>query len=101
MVITLGLLAGIGVGAVYGSVISYIANWFPDKKGITTGLTLSGFGLSPFVTAPLARFIIESSGVMETLRFLGIIFLVIIVSSAFMFKSSPIVIKYAKFCFEY
>ncbi len=93
MVITLGFLAGIGVGAVYGAVISSISNWFPDKKGLATGLTLSGFGLSPFVTAPLARFIIESSGVMQTLRFLGIIFLVIIISSAFMFRSPLIVFE--------
>lgn len=88
LVVTLGIIAGTGVGAVYGAVISAVSIRFPDRKGLATGLTLSGFGLSPFVTAPLARYIIHSYGVMETMRFLGIAFIIVITLSAWAYKSA-------------
>jgi MFS family permease len=87
LVVTLGVVAGTGVGAVYGAVISAVSIRFPDRKGLATGLTLSGFGLSPFVTAPLARYIIHSYGVMETMRLLGIAFIIVITLSALAYKS--------------
>mgnify|MGYP000005854689 CR=1 FL=1 len=89
MVVSLGIVAGGGVGVVYGAVISAISNWFPDRKGLATGLTLSGFGLSPFITAPLARYMIESFGLMKTFQYLGFIFFLVIVLSAMVFRSTP------------
>ncbi len=79
IIVTYGLIAGIGVGITYGVPLAVSAKWFPDKKGLALGLTLAGFGLSPFVTAPLARYLIESQGLMPTFRILGIAFLAIIV----------------------
>jgi MFS family permease len=89
MVVSLGVVAGSGVGIVYGAVIAAISNWFPDRKGLATGITLSGFGLSSFITAPLSRYMIESFGLMETFRFLGFVFFLVIVLSAMVFRSTP------------
>lgn len=76
--VTYGIIAGTGVGIVYGVPISVAAKWYPDKKGLTVGLTLLGFGLSPFITAPLASYLIGLYGPLWTFRYLGIGFLLII-----------------------
>jgi MFS transporter, OFA family, oxalate/formate antiporter len=44
-----GALAGIGIGLGYVTPMSTVAKWFPDKKGLVTGLVAMGFGLSGFV----------------------------------------------------
>ncbi len=77
--VTYGLVAGMGVGITYGAPLAVSAKWFPDKKGLALGLTLVGFGLSPFVTAPLARYLIETVGVMAAFRVLGIVFLGVLI----------------------
>ena len=73
-----GFIGGAGVGVIYGVPISVAAKWFPDRKGFAVGLTLLGFGLSPLLTAPLSRNLIDSVGPFETFRYLGIGFLIII-----------------------
>ncbi|MCG8573110.1 MAG: OFA family MFS transporter [Spirochaetes bacterium] len=84
--ITYGVLGGIGVGIVYGVPMAVSARWFPDKKGFAVGLTLSGFGLSPFVTAPLSRYLISQFGVFPTFRILGFIFIGVIILLALPLK---------------
>ena len=89
LTITYGVIAGAGVGIVYGAPIALITRWFPDKKGFAVGLVLTGFGLSPFITAPLARALIETRGVMPTFGILGAIFLVVLILLALPLKSAP------------
>jgi len=78
IIATYGLIGGIGVGIVYGIPMAVVAEWFPDKKGFAVGLTLLGFGLSPFITAPLANKLIDHLGVFSTFRVLGVAFAVIL-----------------------
>ena len=73
-----GVLGGIGVGIAYGVPLSLAARWFPQRPGLAAGITLLGFGMSPFITAPLAGFIIEQFGVLTAFRSMGIGFAVII-----------------------
>ncbi len=89
LTLTYGVIAGSGVGIVYGAPIALITRWFPDKKGLAVGLVLTGFGLSPFVTAPLARHLIEAYNVMATFGILGAIFLIVIVLLALPLKGAP------------
>jgi MFS family permease len=84
--ITYGIIAGGGVGIVYGVPIAVISKWFPDKKGLAVGLTLLGFGLSPFVTAPLAKWLIDFYGPLQTFKILGTTFLVIVPILALPFR---------------
>ncbi len=72
LTIAYGCISGAGVGIAYGVLMNVIAKWFPDKKGLASGLVLVGFGLSPLVTAPLARALVESIGVMRTFLVSGI-----------------------------
>lgn len=78
IIATYGILGGIGVGIVYGIPMAVAAEWFPEKKGFAVGLTLLGFGLSPFITAPLASELIIMFGVFPTFRILGVAFAIIL-----------------------
>lgn len=78
LTLSYGVMIGSGVGIVYGVPMNVIAKWFPDKKGLATGLVLVGFGLSPFITAPIASYLVQSRGVMDAFFIMGIAFLVII-----------------------
>jgi len=78
LTVTYGVIAGSGVGLAYGGPIAVSTRWFPDRKGLAVGLTLVGFGLSPLMTAPLARLLINMHGPLQTLGILGIVFLVLI-----------------------
>ncbi|MFO7888080.1 MAG: OFA family MFS transporter [Eubacteriales bacterium] len=74
LTITYGIIIGSGVGIVYGVPMQVVAKWFPKKKGFAVGLVLLGFGLSPFITAPAARILIENFGLEKTFLILGIFF---------------------------
>jgi len=54
LTITYGLIGGGGVGLAYGVPLAVAGRWFPDKRGLALGLTLAGFGGSPFVSANVA-----------------------------------------------
>ncbi len=86
LVVTYGITIGSGVGIVYGAPIAAIAKWFPKRKGFAVGLTLGGFGLSPFITAPLANWLINNYGLSTTFIVLGIIFGIVVITLAIPFK---------------
>ncbi len=89
LIVTYGAIAGAGVGIGYGAVLALIAKWFPDRKGLALGLTLIGFGLSPLITAPLARTLIARHGVSFTFATLGIAFAGIVVLISTRLKPPP------------
>jgi MFS transporter, OFA family, oxalate/formate antiporter len=89
LTITYGVVAGIGVGVTYGVPLAVVAKWFPDKKGIAVGLTVIGFGLSPLVTAPLAKSLIDDYGVRQTFVIFGIAFTAIILVVSTLLRTPP------------
>jgi MFS transporter, OFA family, oxalate/formate antiporter len=89
LTITYGVVAGIGVGIAYGVPLVVVARWFPDKKGLAVGLTVIGFGLSPLVTAPLAKSLIDDYGVRQTFVIFGIAFIAIIALISTLLRTPP------------
>jgi MFS family permease len=89
LIFTYGVIAGTGIGIVYGVPIFVVSRWFPEKKGLAVGLTIIGFGLSPLITAPLANQLIAAYSVRPTLRILGIVFTIIILGIALTMKLPP------------
>lgn len=87
LTITYGVIAGAGVGIAYGAPIALISKWFPEKKGFAVGLVLTGFGLSPFITAPLSGYLIRIFGVMPAFSIMGVIFLLLIIGLALPLKT--------------
>lgn len=79
LIITYGAIAGSGVGLSYSGPIAVATRWFPDRKGLAVGLTVAGFGGSPFVSAYIANNLITSVQLLNTFLYLGIAFLVICV----------------------
>jgi len=97
LTITYGIIAGGGVGIIYGVPIAVSTRWFPDKKGLAVGLTVGGFGVSALFTAPVASWLIGPAekalailwipirssspavGPLLTFEYLGLAFLIITV----------------------
>jgi OFA family oxalate/formate antiporter-like MFS transporter len=46
LVLAYGVMGGLGVGLAYGVPLAVVASWFPKRKGLAVGLTVTGFGLS-------------------------------------------------------
>jgi MFS transporter, OFA family, oxalate/formate antiporter len=89
LIFTYGIIAGVGVGIVYGVPLAVVAKWFPDKKGLAVGLTVIGFGLSPLITAPIAKSLIDTNGVRQTFLTLGIAFTIIILAISAVLQTPP------------
>jgi len=89
LIFTFGVIAGAGVACGYVTPIAATVKWFPDKRGLTTGITVSGFGFGAFVFTPLARKLIVAVGVMTAFKVLGIIFLIIVVALAQILRNPP------------
>ncbi|MDD5587058.1 MAG: OFA family MFS transporter, partial [Alphaproteobacteria bacterium] len=87
--ITYGVIAGIGVGIVYGLPIAVVARWFPDRKGLAVGVTVLGFGVSALVTAPIAQSLIQSEGVLQSFHTLGFAFLAALIALSMTLKFPP------------
>jgi MFS transporter, OFA family, oxalate/formate antiporter len=87
--LTYGVLAGVGLGLGYIVPIATLVKWFPDKRGIITGIAVAGFGAGALITAPLATRLIEANGPFGTFSILGIGYLVVVVAAASVMKNPP------------
>jgi len=80
LTLTYGVIGGTGVGLMYGIPIQNASLWFNHRIGLVVGIILIGFGLSPLVTAPLGVYLIQSFGLMNSFRILGMIILGILLT---------------------
>jgi OFA family oxalate/formate antiporter-like MFS transporter len=84
-----GVIGGIGVGFAYIVPIAVLVKWFPDRRGLITGIAVGGFGAGALVTAPVATRLIQSVGVLQTFAYLGIAYLVITMTTGYFMKNPP------------
>lgn len=84
-----GAIGGAGVGFAYVTPIATIVKWFPDKRGMMTGVAVFGFGAGSLIFAPLAAKLIASYGVLSTFAILGVIFIVLVAGAAQMLQNPP------------
>src|SRR5580698_124670 len=87
--LTYGLIAGVGLGFGYIIPIATLVKWFPDKRGMITGVAVAGFGAGSLVTAPVANSLIASVGVGRTFEILGCAYFVIVFLCAFFMQNPP------------
>ncbi len=93
--IGLGVIGGIGLGLGYISPVSTLIKWFPDRRGMATGMAIMGFGGGAMIGSPLANQLINafkspaSVGVWETLVVLGLIYLAFMLGGAFAYRVPP------------
>lgn len=84
-----GVIGGAGNGLAYVTPIATLIRWFPDKRGLVTGLAVMGFGVGAFVMGRIAPAMINQAGITRTWFILGSVFLVITVAMARFFKNPP------------
>jgi OFA family oxalate/formate antiporter-like MFS transporter len=77
-----GVLGGIGLGVGYITPVSSLVKWFPDRRGLATGLAIMGFGFAALISSPIMARLIESVGIANTFYTLGIIYFILMFSSA-------------------
>ena len=71
--ITYGVIGGFGTGIIYVGIIGLMVRWFPDRRGLATGLAAAGYGFGAFFTSFPIDSMIKSSGYAHTLLVWGII----------------------------
>jgi OFA family oxalate/formate antiporter-like MFS transporter len=84
-----GVIGGIGLGLGYIVPIYVLLRWFPDKRGLMTGVAVGGFGAGALVTAPIATHLIQSVGVLQTFAYLGIAFGIVSVAGGYFMQNPP------------
>lgn len=87
--LTYGVIGGIGLGFSYIVPISVLVKWFPDRRGLMTGIAVGGFGAGALVTAPVATRLIQATGVLHTFAVLGIAFLIVTVIAGWFMQNPP------------
>jgi OFA family oxalate/formate antiporter-like MFS transporter len=66
-------IGGVGAGAVYGTCVGNALKWFPDRRGLASGLTAAGFGAGSALTVLPIQAIIKSGGYEEAFLYFGIL----------------------------
>jgi MFS family permease len=90
-----GVIGGIGLGLGYISPVSTLIKWFPDRRGMATGMAIMGFGGGAMIGAPLANILMNvfrtptSVGVWQTFVALGAIYFVFMLGGAFGYRLPP------------
>jgi OFA family oxalate/formate antiporter-like MFS transporter len=86
-----GVISGFGLGFAYIVPIAMLLKWFPDKRGLITGLAVGGFGFGAVLTSPVAHWLIAKDPNQPTSAFLplGIAYLVMSLIGASFFRNPP------------
>ncbi len=84
-----GLIAGIGNGLAYVVPIATLIRWFPDKRGMITGLAVMGFGFGAFFIGMIIPGLINNVGVANSFFILGIVYLVFTLLASSILKNPP------------
>jgi OFA family oxalate/formate antiporter-like MFS transporter len=84
-----GFIGGLGLGLGYIVPIAVLVKWFPDRRGMITGIAVGGFGAGALITAPVATRLIQRVGVLNTFAYLGIAFLIVTVVAGYFMQNPP------------
>jgi MFS family permease len=85
----MGIVGGIGCGLGYISPVSTLVKWFPDRRGMATGMAIMGFGGGAFVAAKLNQLLMDRIGIANTVMSLGVAYLVVMLIGSRLLQSPP------------
>lgn len=86
---TYGVLGGAGLGIGYISPVSMLVKWFPDRRGMATGLAIMGFGFASAISGPAIKVLIDAVGISSTFYILGSIYFIVMFSAAQYLANPP------------
>jgi len=90
LIIFFGVVFGFGMGMGYAAPTPAAVKWFaPEKRGVISGIVVSGFGLAPLYIAPLTNYLLGQYGLNQTFIIIGIGFFIMIITLAQFIKNPP------------
>ena len=89
LIVSYGLLVGLGLGMTYGCTISSCVKFFPDRRGMIGGITTAVYGIGSVILPPIVTAIVEVSDAAAAFRYTGIVFCVVIVCCAMLIEKCP------------
>ncbi len=94
--VTYGVLGGLGMGFIYSTTIACAQKWYPDKRGLITGVIVSALGFGGVVFTPIVESIIKNfgngipgQGELASFRILALIFIVVCSVGGWFIKNPP------------
>src|SRR4029079_5199 len=84
-----GFLGGIGMGMGYITPVATMTKWFPDRRGLMTGVAVAGYGAGALVMSPFAAREIQRVGIPATFWTLGVIYLILVIASGWFYCNPP------------
>jgi MFS transporter, OFA family, oxalate/formate antiporter len=87
--LTYGIIGGTGLGMGYIVPIAVLVKWFPEHRGLITGIAVGGFGAGSLIAAPMAGKLLQTVGVMPTFAYLGVAYGVVAICSGFFMRNPP------------
>ena len=87
--VTYGVIGGSGLGMGYIVPVAVLVKWFPDHRGLITGLAVGGFGAGPLVSAPVAQWMMGRVGLTKTFGYLGIAYAIVAVAAGSFMQNPP------------
>ncbi|PTL39436.1 MFS transporter [Alkalicoccus saliphilus] len=84
-----GMLGGFGLGVGYITPVSSLVKWFPDRRGLATGLAIMGFGFASLIASPVIQMLIGNVGIASTFYILGGVYFVVMLLSALYLERPP------------
>lgn len=92
MILGSGVIGGIGLGLGYISPVSTLIKWFPDRRGMATGMAIMGFGGGAMIGSPLAADLMKyfatptDPGVMQTFVVMALVYFAFMIAGAFGYR---------------
>ncbi|HEV2446953.1 MAG TPA: OFA family MFS transporter, partial [Candidatus Sulfopaludibacter sp.] len=87
--LTYGVIGGTGLGMGYIVPIAVLVKWFPEHRGLITGIAVGGFGAGSLIAAPMAGRLLQTVGLMPTFAYLGVAYGVVAICSGFFMRNPP------------
>lgn len=77
-----GVIGGIGLGCGYIAPVSSLVKWFPDRRGLATGLAIMGFGFAALLAGPIMTIMINKVGPSNTFYIFGALYFLLMLASS-------------------
>jgi MFS family permease len=85
----MGVIGGMGCGLGYISPVSTLVKWFPDRRGMATGMAIMGFGAGAFVAGKLNVILMDRMGIAKTVLMMGAIYFAVMLMGARILRRPP------------
>jgi len=88
-IISYGVIGGIGLGTGYITPVSTLVKWFPDRRGLATGMAIMGFGFGALVFGPFMAKLFTVMAIWKAFIVLAVVYFTLILSSALYIAPPP------------